>query len=228
VSRAALLIALLGGATAVIDPVSVSFATSDGGRVVADLYGKGERAIILAHGGRFDKESWSRQARVLAAAGYRVLAINFRGYGESSGPGQADPLSAPLELDVLAAVRYLREPDWGVKWVSIVGGSMGGSAGADAAALSSAGEIEAIVLLGSSGGRTPEKIPGRKLVIATKDDADGSGTLRLPKIRAAYEKMTEPKEILVLEGSAHAQYLFDTPDGEPVMREILKFLSSPS
>jgi len=33
-----------------------------------------------------------------------VLALDFRGYGKSRGAGQSDPMSAPLELDVLAAV----------------------------------------------------------------------------------------------------------------------------
>ena len=204
-------------------PEPVTFPTSDGGVLVGDLYGTGERGLVLAHGGRFDKESWAKQAKAFAASGFRVLAFDFRGYGKSRGPGQADPMSAPLERDVLAAVRYLR--DAGARPVAIVGGSMGGSAGADAAALSDPGTIEAVVLIGSGGGRSPEKIPGRKLVIATKDDADGSATLRLPKIRASYEKMTMPKEILILDGSAHAQDIFGTPEGERVMREIIRFLS---
>lgn len=207
------------------DPAgSVSFPTSDRGLVFADVYGTGPRALVLAHGGRFDKESWAKQAAVFADAGFRVLALDFRGYGESRGAGDADPSSAPLYLDVLAAVRYLRKT--GATSVAIVGGSMGGAAAADAAAHAAPEEIEAVVMLGSGGGRTPEKVPGRKLVIATKEDADGSGTLRLPRIRAAYEKMTPPKEIVILEGSAHAQYVFDTPEGEKTMTEILRFLSA--
>ena len=75
--------------------------------VYADVYGAGERAVVLAHGGRFNKESWAKQARVLAAAGFEVLAIDFRGYGKSHGPGDKDPMDAPLEKDVMAAVRYL-------------------------------------------------------------------------------------------------------------------------
>ena len=205
-------------------PERVTFPTSDGGLLVGDVYGKGARGLVLAHGGRFNKESWAKQAEAFAAAGFRVLAFDFRGYGESRGPGQAAPMDAPLDLDVLAAVRYLRES--GAKSIAIVGGSMGGAAGANAAVRANPGDIEAIVLLGSDGGRSPEKVPGRKLVIATKDDADGSGTLRLPKIRASYEKMTPPKEILVLEGSAHAQYLFATPEADRVLGKILEFLAS--
>ena len=59
----------------------ISFPTQDGGIVEADLYGKGPRAVLLAHGGRFTKESWAPQAKSLAAAGFHVMAINFRGRG---------------------------------------------------------------------------------------------------------------------------------------------------
>ncbi len=40
----------------------VSFPTQDGGLVYADVYGKGDRGVVLAHGGRFNKESWEKQA----------------------------------------------------------------------------------------------------------------------------------------------------------------------
>src|SRR6266852_1277189 len=124
----------------------VSFPTQDGGLIYADVYGKGDCGVVLAHGGRFNKESWEKQARLLADAGFRVLAIDFRGYGQSRGPGQSDPLSAPLRFDVLAAVRYLRKA--GAKTVSVVGGSMGGGAGADASIEAEPGEIDRLVFLG--------------------------------------------------------------------------------
>jgi pimeloyl-ACP methyl ester carboxylesterase len=202
----------------------VSFPTQDGGSVYSDLYGKGERCVVLAHGGRFNKESWEKQARILAGAGFRVLAIDFRGYGQSRGPGQADPLSAPLHLDVLAAVRYLRNN--GAKSVAVVGGSMGGSAAGDASIASAPGEINRLVLLGSAPNGPAEKLKAATLFIVARDDSNGAG-LRLPGIRAQYEKAPEPKELIVLDGSAHAQYLFDTNQGERVMHEILRFLSSP-
>ena len=77
---------------------NISFPTQDGGRIYADLYGKGTRGVVLAHGGRFNKESWRDQAEVLASQGFRVVAIDFRGIGKSTGPGQADFYKAPSRV----------------------------------------------------------------------------------------------------------------------------------
>ena len=203
----------------------VTFPTQDNGVVHADLYGKkADKAIVLAHGGRFNKESWKKQAGELEKAGFRVLAINFRGYGESKGPGDSDPFSAPLHYDVLAAVRYLRKQ--GAKTVAIIGGSMGGSAAGDASVDSEAGEIDRLVFLGSTGSNDhPEKMKGRKLFITARDDLGPGDVPRIRKVRENFEKATEPKELIVLEGSAHAQFLFETDQAERVMSEIKRFLS---
>jgi len=40
-----------------------------------------------------------------------------------------------------------------------------------------------------------------------------------------YDRAAEPKQLIVLDGDAHAQYLFATDQRERVMREILAFLS---
>lgn len=202
----------------------ISFPTQDGGLIYADLYGEGGRGVVLAHGGRFSKESWERQARVLTAAGFRVVAIDFRGYGQSRGPGQSDPMGAPLHLDVLAAVRYLRKS--GAKTVSVVGGSMGGAAAGDASIASQPGEIDRLVMLGASPNGPAEKLQVPAMFIVARDDASADGP-RLPRIRAQYEKAPKPKELIILDGSAHAQFLFQTDQGERVMREILRFLSAP-
>ena len=200
----------------------ISFPTQDGGLIYADLYGKGDRGVVLAHGGRFNKKSWEKQARALETAGFLVLAIDFRGYGQSRGPGQADPLSAPLVFDVLAAVRYLHKA--GAKTVSVVGGSMGGGAAGDASIASEPGEIDRLVFLGASPNGPAEKLKAPSLFIVARDDTSGDGP-RLPGIRAQYEKAPQPKKLIILEGSAHAQYLFETDQAERVMHEILQFLS---
>src|SRR5262249_50087012 len=126
----------------------VSFSAGDGGLVCADLYGQGAHAVVLAHGGRFNKDSWRVQANALVSEGFRVLAIDFRGFGCSTGPGKADFDHAPFENDVLAAVRYLKAH--GAKTVSVVGGSFGGAAAGDASIKSPPGEIDRIVFLGAA------------------------------------------------------------------------------
>ena len=201
----------------------VSFPTEDGGVVYADVYGKGERGVVLAHGGRFNKESWEKQAQALVKAGFCAMAIDFRGYGQSRGP-QSKSGDDGVECDVLAAVRYLHKT--GVKTVSVIGASFGGAAAADASMEAEPGEIDRLVLLAAWTDRPPEKIKGRKLFIVARDDANDDGP-RLPKIRANYEKAVGPKELVILDGSAHAQFLFATDQGERLMREILRFLSQP-
>lgn len=220
-----LLAAILGLLLATIASAqkTVSFPTEDGGVVFADVYGESDRAVVLAHGGPFNKESWGKQARILVAAGFRVLALDFRGYGKSKGPGDAQPMDAPLHLDVLAAVRYLRTN--GAKTVSIVGGSMGGGAAGDASIASKPGEIDRVVFLGAAPNLPAGKLKCASLFIVARDDANEAGP-RLPRIRAQYEKAPEPKELIILDGSAHAQFLFETDQAQRVMREILRFLST--
>ncbi len=202
---------------------TVSFPTEDGGIVFADLYGTGDRGVVLAHGGQFNKESWAKQAEVLVRAGFQVLAIDFRGYGKSHGPGDSDPMDAPLHFDVLAAVRYMRKN--GAKSVSVIGGSMGGSAAGDASIASHRGEISRLVLLGAAPNGPADKLKSPVLYIVARDDAsDGP---RLPAIRAQYLKSPQPKRLIVVDGSAHAQFLFQTNQSARVMSEILRFLAAP-
>jgi len=202
---------------------TVSFPSDDGGQIYADIYGDGDRAVVLAHGGQFNKESWQKQAQALAAAKFRVLALDFRGYGKSHGPGDSDPMDAPLYQDVLAAVRYLRKA--GARSVSVVGASMGGWAAGDASIASRPGEIDRVVFLGSAPGRPADQLKCPSLFIVARDDASGDGP-RLPGIREQYDKAPQPKQLIILEGSAHAQFLFQTDQADRVMREILRFLSA--
>jgi dienelactone hydrolase len=126
-------------------------------------------------------------------------------------------------LDVLAAVRYLRKT--GTKTVSVVGGSMGGGAAGDASIASQPGEIDRVVFLGAYPNGPAEKLKCASLFIVARDDANEDGP-RLPKIQEQYEKAPEPKTLIILDGSAHAQFLFQTNQAERVMIEILRFLSA--
>jgi pimeloyl-ACP methyl ester carboxylesterase len=202
---------------------NVSFATEDGGVVYADLYGSGERGVVLAHGGRFTKESWQPQAESLVRAGFRVLAFDFRGFGKSHGPGDRNMYTAPMHLDVLAAVRYLHKS--GAKTVSVMGASFGGGAAADASVKSQPGEIDRLILLAADWDGPAERIKSPLLVIVARDDTGGGGP-RLPRIRDWFDKAPEPKQLIVFEGDAHAQFLFQTEQGDRAMKEVLRFLGA--
>jgi pimeloyl-ACP methyl ester carboxylesterase len=110
--------------------------------------------------------------------------------------------------------------------VSVVGGSFGGAAAGDASINAPPGEMDRIVFLGTAPNLPAEKLKSRALFMVARDDANSGGP-RLPGIRAQYEKAPQPKELIILDGSAHAQFLFRTDQSARVMREILRFLSTP-
>jgi pimeloyl-ACP methyl ester carboxylesterase len=78
---------------------------------------------VLAHGGRSDLCDTLTFATRLVAAGYRVVAFDFRGSGRSELPSR-NPLA--LGKDLAAAVAYARQT--GAERVFLVGSSMGGAA----------------------------------------------------------------------------------------------------
>jgi dienelactone hydrolase len=205
--------------TLALAPEEVSFPTQDGGTAFADLYGNGQRGVVLAHGARFDKASWKEQATQIAGAGFRVAAVEFRGYGKSkAGPKSQSP-NDELYMDVLAAVGYLR--DHGAKSATVIGASMGGGASANAVVQMRPGAIDRLILLAPVPIEHPEHLNVPKLYIFAEGDS------LAPRIREQFAKAPEPKQQIVLSGSAHAQNLFRTDQGERVMSEILQFLNKP-
>lgn len=77
--------------------------------------------VLLVHGFPESWYSWRRQLPALAAAGYRAVALDVRGYGRSSRPATADAYRMlDLVEDNVAVVRALGEEsavvvghDWG-------------------------------------------------------------------------------------------------------------------
>jgi esterase/lipase len=99
--------------------------------IQADLYGRGTKCVVLAHGGRFTKESWKSPAEVLVRAGFVALAIRYRGDSQASD-GTPNSTGSPAENaeDVLAAVQYLHRG--GATTIAAIGASLGGDAVGDA------------------------------------------------------------------------------------------------
>ena len=196
------------------------FSAADGAPLSGRTYGHGRHAVVLVPGGHGVGETWDLQAQRLARAGFRVLAMDYRGRGRSRG---VVPNDEKAHLDVLGAVRHLQME--GAPLVSVVGASWGGWA-AGTAAITSPGLIDRLILIAHSPFSAPEKLGGRKLFIVARDDRVGSGTLRLKDIREQFDLAPSPKELIILPGAAHAQFLFLTAEGERLYREILRFLSA--
>lgn len=98
------------------------FRNSAGARLVGVMLGEGRTGIVLGHQLGGDLCEWMPMARDLADRGYRVLAIDFGGFGESES---ADDRRT-LREDILAATTQLRRA--GSDRVVLIGSSMGGTA----------------------------------------------------------------------------------------------------
>ncbi len=82
-------------------------------------YGTG-KPVVLIHGWPLSGRSWESQVPALVEAGYRVIAYDRRGFGESSQPwGGYDYDTLAADLDKLMQHLDLRE-------AALVGFSMGG------------------------------------------------------------------------------------------------------
>lgn len=73
-------------------------AVAAGVRVAAETWGDAGRTIVLGHGGGQTRHAWDRTAPTLAAHGWRVVAFDLRGHGDSDRCPRGD-----YRIDVLAA-----------------------------------------------------------------------------------------------------------------------------
>jgi alpha-beta hydrolase superfamily lysophospholipase len=96
-----------------------------GGTVLsARELGKGPVTIVLAHGAGTTMESWYAAMDDFAAAGYKVVAFDARGVGDSGGTLVTDP--AARAQDIEAVVRDARHR--GASRVVVMGSSLGAEA----------------------------------------------------------------------------------------------------
>ena len=113
----------------------------NGIRMHTTMTGQGP-PVLLLHGFPDTHLVWRKQVGVLAAAGYRVLAPDLRGYGRTDAPGGiVDYTLEKLRGDVLGLLDALK-----IDKVSLVGHDWGGLIGWQLAALAPQ-RIERLVAL---------------------------------------------------------------------------------
>lgn len=193
-----------GGASPPARPIELR--AGDGGIVAADLYGTTGPGVVLAPGAAFDRTSWRAFAEHLVAHGRRALAIDFRDRSRLE-------LSA---ADVLLAVDELHR--LGAEPVAVVGASLGGAAAATAVAEAGPGRVDRLVLLSPAPFPDPGRLRVPVLFLATEREPN------VERVRELFRATPEPKRLLVLPGTAHAQHVFETDEAERLRGAVVDFL----
>jgi dienelactone hydrolase len=215
----------------------VTLRTKDGIAIVADYLvpreggGLGKGALLL-HMMPANRASWSEFAPKLAERGYRVLAIDLRGHGESSGGPKGyqsftDDEHQESILDVEAGAEFLKEKGVLPHELVLVGASIGANLALQY--LARHREVTQAALLSpglnyrgiATESLVAEFPRGTRLFFATSEDDGGNAqetrTLSL-RARAGVEK-----EIVVYRKAGHGTDMFgkEEPDLEA---EILNWL----
>lgn len=149
--------------------------TRDGKRIAYDYARGGVEGVILLHMLDGDKSEWSGLTGFLKDAGYSVIAIDFRGHGDSEGDWSKfnDTDFQRFVYDAEAADRFLRGE--GVTVKAVIGASIGANV---ALKLANWKEIRNVILL--SPGLSYRnitimdeagKFSGNMLVYSGRDDA---------------------------------------------------------
>jgi pimeloyl-ACP methyl ester carboxylesterase len=108
----------------------VRFRAQDGTRLAGHVFGRGPKAVVLAHQSRGNLCQWVAFAKRLSRRGYRALVFDFRNSGESQKRSSPRRRYA---FDVTAGARFLRAR--GARKVFFIGASFGASAALTAAEL---------------------------------------------------------------------------------------------
>jgi pimeloyl-ACP methyl ester carboxylesterase len=157
----------------------------------------------------------------MAAAGFRTLTFDFRGYGESDGEKDV----AAIDRDLEGAYRYLLGRK--IRPIYLVGASMGGTAallvGARVPVAGVATLSAPIAFMGLDAAPALPKLTARKLFIAATDDAAAADAVK--KLAAT---APDPKSIRLFPGSAHGTAMLEGAHGAAVKDALRAFLTVPA
>jgi pimeloyl-ACP methyl ester carboxylesterase len=103
---------------------SIKLAGQSGHAIAATIEGAGDgMPVILAHGGGQTRRAWKKISTLLAGHGFRAIAIDLRGHGDSDWASDGAYDIADFASDLVAIAAGLdRKP-------ALIGASLGGLAG---------------------------------------------------------------------------------------------------
>jgi len=190
-------------------------------KIAGTFYEGGSEGIVLLHQMDRNRNDWRDFALKLQNLNYSVLAIDFRGHGESDGNWKdfSDDDFEAMGLDVEAAVRYLKQNN--ATGITIIGASIGANI-----ALKYAVEhgIRKLVLLSPGmnfhGVETeePAKVfEGKVLIAASKDDR-----YSLDSSKVLYAVIKSQKELKLYDNAGHGTKMLEGTDLSSVIINWLK------
>jgi len=199
--------------TRVLFAQEVNFQTTDKAIIHANFNMRGSHVVLLAHGAIFNKESWGEFEQALLDQGYTVLAIDFRGYGQSTQGAEG----GALYRDILAGVQFLQTQK-AIDKITVLGASMGATAAVQANVYVQGKGMDQLILLSPAGITQAKKLKGSLLFIASEHEAMAKS------IEQSYQQAPQPKKLILIKGSAHAQHIFKTIQSKQLQQVILEFL----
>ena len=122
---------------------TVEFRGSSGLSIIGDVEGPSDGPVVmLLHGGGQNRLAWKGSGAVLAAQGYRVIALDARGHGGSAWDPVADYETETLAHDLLAVIEQA-----GAERPAVVGASLGGITALEAHEVTGRQDIFSAVIL---------------------------------------------------------------------------------
>ncbi len=109
-----------------IYPRHATFAGTEGNKLEGDIYGHGQRAALLLHGGGQTRHAWRATARKLAERGFTAIPVDQRGHGDSAWVGSGSYTLHDYGMEA-ASLGCQVEERFGTKPV-VIGASLGGLA----------------------------------------------------------------------------------------------------
>lgn len=138
---------------------------AEGVPLAVDAYGRDGSWVVLLHGGGQTRHSWKRSALAIAAGGFRTLAYDARGHGDSGWSPTGDYALARLEEDLAAIAMRLDGP------LALVGASMGGLTALLAAGTFLSERVAALVLVDIA--ISPTKAGSARILEFMESNPDG-------------------------------------------------------
>lgn len=102
----------------------IQFRGAEGQLIAASEVGPANGPnVLLAHGGGQTRASWVKTIKTLGRSGYRAVAVDLRGHGESAWSEEGNYALEDFADDLIAVASQLNEKP------SLIGASLGGLAG---------------------------------------------------------------------------------------------------